>query len=77
VVAVSVTNVGADRRGRVVRTYQVLGIDSHQTPALSEKPARWLPDVVLPASIGSGTHDDRAVTAVHHTPIQTAEDPYR
>jgi hypothetical protein len=61
----------------LVRTYQVVGIDSHQTPALSEKPARWLFDVVLPASIGTGTRDSWAVTAVHRTLIQTAEDPYR
>jgi hypothetical protein len=58
-----------------VRADQVVGIDAHQTPALSGKPARWLLDVVLPASIGSGTRDGWAVTTVHPALIQTAEDP--
>jgi hypothetical protein len=50
-----------------VRADRVVGIDAHQTPALSGNPALWLLDVVPPASIGSGTRDGWAVTAVHRT----------
>ncbi len=59
----------------LVRADQVVGIDAHQTPALSGKPARWLLDVILPASIGSGTREGWGVTVLHRTLIQTAEDP--
>lgn len=75
-VAVSVTNVWVQTAADgLVRADQVVGIDAHQTPALSGKPARWLLDVVLPASIGSGTRDRWGVTPVHRTLLQTAEDP--
>ena len=78
VVAVSLTNVWVQTAADgLVRADQIVGIDAHQTPALSGKPARWLLDVVLTASIGSGTRDGWAVTAVHRTLIQTAEDPHR
>ena len=59
----------------LVRADQIVGIDAHQTPALSGKPARWLLDVVLPASIGSGTGRDWSIGMVHRTLVQTAEDP--
>jgi hypothetical protein len=76
VVAVSLTNVWVQTvADGLVRADQVVGIDAHRTPALSGKPARWLLDVVVPASIGSGTRDGWAVTAVHRTLIQTGEDP--
>ena len=76
VVAVSLTNVWVQTAADgLVRADQIVGIDAHQTPALSGKPPRWLLDVILPASIGSGTRDGWAVTAVHRTLIQTAEDP--
>lgn len=73
----SLTNVWVQTAADgLVRADQVVGIGAHQTPTLSGKPARWLLDVVLPVSIGSGcTRDGWAITAVHRTLIQTAEDP--
>jgi len=59
----------------LVRADQIVGIDAHQTPALSGKPARWLLDVVLPASVGSGHRDGWSVNALHRTLIQTSTDP--
>lgn len=59
----------------LVRADQIVGIDAHQTPALSGKPARWLLDVVLPTSIGSGTREGWGVTMVHRTLVQSAWDP--
>ena len=53
------TNVWVQTRSDgLVRADQIVGIDAHQTPALSGKPARWLLDVVLPASIGSSAGRD-------------------
>ena len=75
-VAVSLTNVWVQTAADgVVRADQVVGIDAHQTPALSGKPARWLLDVALPASIGSGSREAWGVTVAHRTLIQMAEDP--
>jgi hypothetical protein len=75
-VAVSLTNVWVQTAADgLVRAGQVVGIDAHQTPAVSGKPPRWLRDVVLPASIGSGTRDGWGVTPAHRTLIQTAEEP--
>lgn len=72
----SLTNVWVQTAADgLVRADQVVGIDAHQTPALSGKPARWLLDVVLPASIGSGTREVWGVSPLHRTLIQTAEDP--
>ena len=59
----------------LVRADQIVGIDAHQTPALSGKVARWLLDVVLPASIGSSAGRDWSIGMVHRTLVQTAEDP--
>src|SRR5689334_10018735 len=59
----------------LVRADQITGIDAHQTPALTGKPARWLLDVVLAVPIGSGRRDDWAITALHRTVIQTPHDP--
>jgi hypothetical protein len=67
--------MGADPERRAGAGDQIVGIDAHQTPALSGKPARWLLDVVLPASIGSGTGRDWSIGMVHRTLVQTAEDP--
>ena len=53
----------------------VTGIDAHQNPELTGKPARWLLDVVLAVPIGSGRHGDWTVTALHRTLIQTGHDP--
>ncbi|HEY4023086.1 MAG TPA: hypothetical protein VGM75_30660 [Pseudonocardiaceae bacterium] len=72
----SLTNVWVQTRGDgVVRADQVVGIDAHQTPVLTGKPARWLLDVVLPTTIGSGARDGWGVTALHRTLTQTTEDP--
>jgi hypothetical protein len=73
---VSLTNVWLQTQGDgLVRADQITGIDAHQTPALSGKPSRWLLDVVLSASVGSGTQEGWGVTALHRTLIQTSEDP--
>lgn len=72
----SLTNVWVQTQGDgLVRADQVVGIDAHQTPALSGKPPRWLLDVVLSASIGSGTREGWGVTVLHRTLLQTSEDP--
>jgi hypothetical protein len=65
----------------LVRTDQVIGIEAHQTPALTGKPARWLLDVVLPVPIGSGTRQGHAgfraavavVAATRHGPDRDPE----
>jgi hypothetical protein len=59
----------------LVRADQITGVDAHQTPALTGKPARWLLDVVLAGPIGSGRREDWTVTALHRTVIQTGHDP--
>ena len=59
----------------LVRADQITGIDAHQTPALTGKPARWLLDVVLAVPIGSGHREGWTVTALHRTVIQTGHDP--
>ena len=72
----SLTNVWVATQGDgLVRADQIAGIDAHQTPALSGKPARWLLDVVLGSSIGSGSREGWAVTVVHRTLIQTPDNP--
>src|ERR1043165_6099193 len=58
----------------LVRADQITGIDAHQTPALTGKPARWLLDVVLGVPIGSGHREGWTVTALHRTVIQTGQD---
>jgi hypothetical protein len=73
---VRLTNVWVQTQGDgLVRADQITGIDAHQTPALSGKPSRWLLDVVLGTSIGSGTREGWVVTVVHRTLIQTPQDP--
>lgn len=59
----------------LIRADQVVGIDAHQTPALTGKPSRWLLDVVLPVAIGSGTREGWSASVLHRTLIQTNEDP--
>lgn len=59
----------------LVRADQVVGVDAHQTPSLPGKPSRWLLDVVLPNSIGSGSREGWVVSALHRTLIQTSHDP--
>ena len=72
----SLTSVWVQTQGDgLVRADQITGIDAHPTPALSGKPSRWLLDVVLGSSIGSGTRDSWALSVVHRTLIQTPDDP--
>jgi hypothetical protein len=59
----------------LVRADQIVGIEAHQTPALTGKPARWLLDVVLPVAIGSGSREAWGVSVLHRTLIQTGDDP--
>lgn len=59
----------------LVRADQIAGIDAHQTPAVSGKPSRWLLDVVLAVSTGSGTREGWTLTVAHRTLIQTSDDP--
>jgi hypothetical protein len=59
----------------LVRGDQVVGIDVHQTPALTGKPAHWLLDIVLPASTGNGTGGEWNITALHRTLVQTSQPP--
>jgi hypothetical protein len=59
----------------LVRADQVVGIEAHQTPALTGKPARWLLDVVLSTAIGSGTREGWTATVLHRTLVQTGDSP--
>ncbi|MBW0089485.1 hypothetical protein I4I73_10820 [Pseudonocardia sp. KRD-184] len=70
------TNVWVQTQGDgLVRADQVVGIDAHRTPALGGKPSRWLLDVVLSASIGSGSREGWTATVLHRTLVQTSDDP--
>ncbi len=72
----SLTNVWIQTHGDgLVRADQITGIDAHQTPALTGKPSRWLLDIVVSASIGSGSREGWTVTVLHRTLVQTAHDP--
>lgn len=72
----SVTNVWVQTQSDgLVRADQVVGIDAHRTPALGGKPSRWLLDVVLSASIGSGSREGWTATVLHRTLVQTSDDP--
>ena len=65
------TNVWVQTQGDgLVRADQIIGIDAHQTPAVSGKPSRWLLDAVLGSSIGHGTREDWALTVAHRTLIK-------
>ena len=59
----------------LVRADQVVGIDVHQTPALTGKAPHWLLDVVLPTPIGSGVRGEWDLTVLHRTLVQTSEEP--
>jgi hypothetical protein len=70
------TNVWLQTQGDgLVRADQVTGIDAHQTPVISGKPARWLLDVVVSVPTGSGGREGWVVSALHRTLIQTSHDP--
>jgi hypothetical protein len=72
----SLTNVWLQTLGDgLVRADQVVGIDVHQTPALTGKAPHWLLDAILPASIGSGVRGEWNVNVLHRTLAQTSTDP--
>ena|SRR5690242_5851713 len=72
----SLTNVWLQTLGDgLVRADQVVGIDVHQTPALTGKAPHWLVDAILPASIGSGARGEWNVSVLHRTLVQTSTDP--
>lgn len=72
----SLTNVWLRTSGDgLVRGDQVVGIDVHQTPALTGKRPHWLLDIVLPASTGNGSRGDWSVTVLHRTLAQASEPP--
>src|SRR5919112_951155 len=74
--AMSLTSVWLQTMGDgLVRADQVVGIDVHQTPALTGKAPHWLLDVVLPTPIGSGARGEWDVTILHRTLVQTSEAP--
>jgi hypothetical protein len=75
-VVMSLVNVWVQTQGDgLVRADQIVGIDAHQTPALTGKPAHWLLDVVLPAAIGSGHREGWNMNVLHRTLVQASEDP--
>jgi hypothetical protein len=61
----------------MIRADQVVGIVAHSTPAIAGKPSRWLLDVVLPVTTGSGAGDNWISGPLHRTLAQTADKPTR
>ena|ERR1700754_4127164 len=59
----------------LIRADHVIGIHTHPTPAVTGKPSRWLVDVVLGSTTGSGQQDAWAISPLHRTLIQTAQQP--
>ncbi|MBF6558184.1 MAG: hypothetical protein IVW52_18925 [Acidimicrobiales bacterium] len=57
----------------LIRVDQIIGIDTHPTPAVAGKPSRWLLDIVLATTTGSGVPDTWAISALHRTLIQTPQ----
>jgi hypothetical protein len=72
----SLTHVWVQTLGDgLVRADQIVGIDAHQSPALSGKPPRWLLVLVVAVPTGSGGRDDWMITAMHRTVAQTDRKP--
>ncbi|MGQ0482710.1 MAG: hypothetical protein ACT4O0_17010 [Pseudonocardia sp.] len=59
----------------LVRADQVIGVHTRPTPALTGKASRWLLDVVLPGSAGSGQATGWTIGPVHRTLAQTSHHP--
>lgn len=55
----------------LIRADQVVGIESHRTPELAGKPSRWLLDVTLAVSAGSGTSGEWDIGQLHRTLAQS------
>jgi len=72
----SLTNIWLDTLADgLIRADVIVGVHAHRTPAITGKPSRWLLDVVLPASTGSGRHDSWVIGPVHRTLIQSDREP--
>ncbi len=63
--------------GGLVRADYIAGIESHQTPALTGKPSRWLLDITLAVPAGSGSGDGWEISQLHRTLAQTDSYPAR
>ena len=59
----------------LVRTDAIIGITAHPTPTIAGKPSRWLLDVVLPTTTGSGTAGSWVSSPLHRTLAQTDHPP--
>jgi hypothetical protein len=55
----------------LVRADHVVGVTAHRTPAIGGKPSRWLLDVVLPTTTGSGSGGSWIASPLHRTLAQT------
>jgi hypothetical protein len=72
----SLTNVWLDTLADgLIRADVVVGVHAHRTPAITGKPSRWLLDVVVPASTGSGRQDSWVIGPAHRTLTQTDWEP--
>lgn len=61
----------------LIRADHIVGIESHQTPELPGKRPRWLLDVTLAVSVGSGMKEGWEVIQLHRTLAQTDTYPER
>ncbi len=59
----------------LVRADSIIGITTHPTPAIAGKPPRWLLDVVLPTTTGSGSAGSWISSPLHRTLAQTDQPP--
>lgn len=59
----------------LVRADSIIGITAHPTPAVAGKPSRWLLDIVLPTTTGSGSTGGWVSSPLHRTRAQTDHPP--
>lgn len=59
----------------LVRADSIIGITTHPTPAIAGKSSRWLLDVVLPTTTGSGAAGGWVSSPLHRTLVQTSQPP--
>jgi hypothetical protein len=72
----SLANVWIDTMSDgLIRADLVAGIHTHRTPALVGKPPRWLVDITLPVTTGSGTSESWSTGSTHRTLAQTDRQP--
>lgn len=67
--------MGPDRGRRLVRADSIIGITAHPTQAVAGKPSRWLLDIVLPTTTGSGSTGGWVSSPLHRTLAQTDHPP--